>query len=97
MKPTRKLSRRSFLAAVAGGAVTANALGLIAPNAAQALQCSDDDRGSTSDPSGAGRKCRSGCSDSDSGAYGDPGGRGRRCAGNPVLSGPGLRFRAPGK
>jgi len=79
MKPTRKLNRRSFFAAVAGTVVATGAIGLVATDEAEALQGSDSDRGPNSDPPGRGRG--SSCSDSDSGRYGDPGGRGRRCGG----------------
>jgi hypothetical protein len=95
MKPTRRLSRRSFLAVVAGGAATAGAVGLIAPGRAEAMQCTDADTGSSSDPAGRGRNC-GGCSDSDSGPSGDPSGRGRRCGGNRVAPGQGINFQAPG-
>jgi hypothetical protein len=83
MKRTRKLSRRSFLATVAGGVAAAGAIGVIAPGRAGAFQCSDSDSGAGSDPGGRGRRCGygGGCSDSDSGSYADPHGRGRRCSG----------------
>jgi len=97
MKHTRKLSRRSFFATVAGGVATAGAVGVIAPGHAEAMQCTDSDRGSSSDTAGRGRNC-GGCSDSDSGANGDPSGRGRRCGGNRAAPGQGLDFRgAPGQ
>jgi hypothetical protein len=55
MKPTRKLSRRSFLAAVAGGAAVAGA--------AAAVQRSDNDTGPRADPPGRGT--RTGLTDRD--------------------------------
>jgi hypothetical protein len=85
MKPTRKLSRRSFLAAVAGTVAAAGAITVIATDAAEAQSgCTDSDSGSYSDQAGNGRNCggggggrRSGCTDSDSGRYSDPPGNGR--------------------
>jgi hypothetical protein len=78
MKPTRKLSRRSFLGRVAGGAIAGGAALTILGGEAQALQVSDSDSGPNADRSGQGRG-NPNCSDNDSGQYGDPGGRGRRC------------------
>jgi len=81
MHRIRKVSRRSFLATVAGGAA-AGPLLLVSDEAA-ALQsgCTDADplsRGG--DPGGRGRHCqgrpRTGCSDRDPS---DPGGSGRNC------------------
>jgi len=74
MKPTRKLSRRSFLATVAGTVAAAGAITIAATDAAQAQSgCTDSDSGPNSDPPGDGRSCgrgrRSGCTDSDSGSY----------------------------
>ena len=77
MKPTRKLSRRSFLAAVAGTVAAAGAMTVIATDAAEAFQVTDSDSGPNSDAPGRGRGnpgYRSGCTDSDSG---DPSGNGR--------------------
>jgi len=77
MKPTRKLSRRSFLGRVAGGALVSVAAVTVVADEAQAQSCTDRDTGRYSDPVGRGRRCRpSGCSDSDPS---DPVGRGRRC------------------
>jgi hypothetical protein len=85
MRRLRKVTRRSFLSSVAGGAA-AGALLTVSDNAA-ALQtgCTDTDpisRGG--DPGGRGRNCANrpatGCSDSDPS---DPGGRGRNCANRP--------------
>jgi hypothetical protein len=78
MKPTRKLSRRSFLGRVAGGAIVGGAALTVLTGPAEAMQASDSDSGPNADPSGRGRG-NPNCSDSDSGQYGDPGGRGRRC------------------
>ncbi|HEY0014088.1 MAG TPA: hypothetical protein VGB79_14700 [Allosphingosinicella sp.] len=57
MKPSRKLSRRSFLAAVAGSAVVA------AAGAAHAVRRSDNDTGPRADP--ANRGTRTGLTDQD--------------------------------
>lgn len=70
MKTRRKLSRRSFLSRVAGGAVLAG--GGMAGEVV-ALQVSDADTGPGADPAGRGRGPR-GTTDSDPG---DPVGRGR--------------------
>lgn len=75
MKPTRKLTRRSFLGRVAGGVVGGAAIvaaGL--PEAAEA-QVSDRDRGRNSDPVGRGY---TGYSDTDSGRGSDRPNHGRR-------------------
>jgi hypothetical protein len=82
MKPTRKLSRRSFLATVAGTVAAAGAITIVATDAAEAQSgCTDSDSGPNSDRPGNGRSCgggrRSGCTDSDSGSYSDPPGNGR--------------------
>jgi hypothetical protein len=81
MKTTRKLNRRSFFFTVAGTVAAATTVGLIAPTEAEALQCTDSDTGSYSDPAGGGRRCgsrrRSGCTDRDTGRYSDPAGNGR--------------------
>ena len=59
-RPVRKLNRRSFLSRVAGGAVTAGALGLVGGYAARAQTgpytgVTDNDSGSYADSSGHGR------------------------------------------
>jgi hypothetical protein len=82
MKPTRKLSRRSFLATVAGTVAAAGAITVLATDPAEAQSgCTDSDSGPNSDPAGDGRSCgrrgRSGCTDSDTGRYSDPAGDGR--------------------
>jgi hypothetical protein len=67
MKPTRKLSRRSFLAQVAGGVAGVGALAVIGADPARAATqsgCSDSDSGAYGDPAGNGRRCGSG-TDSD--------------------------------
>jgi hypothetical protein len=87
MKPTRKLSRRSFFAAVAGGVATASLIGVVGTEEAQAQSgCSDSDSGRYGDPGGNGRRCRSGygrrrtgCTDRDTGRGSDGVGYGRRC------------------
>ena len=81
MKPTRKLTRRSFLGRVAGGVVGGAALIAAGTPAAEALQVSDRDTGSNSDPVGRGR---TGVTDNDSGSNSDRpnhGRRGRRSSG----------------
>src|ERR1700710_1826254 len=75
MKPTRKLSRRSFLGRVAGGAIAGGAALTVLGGRAEA-QVTDGDRGPNADPAGRGR----GVSDSDSGPNADPAGRGRGSA-----------------
>jgi hypothetical protein len=86
MNPTRKVSRRSFLAAVAGTAALAAAITVVPADEAEAQSgCTDSDSGSYADQAGNGRRCgrprrrayRSGCTDSDSGRYSDPAGNGR--------------------
>ena len=97
MKPTRKLSRRSFLAAVAGGTAA------VAAGAAYAAGRSDNDTGPRADPPGRGT--RTGLTDQDGtdrpgrgtltgvtdGDSADRPGRGRRCndadPGDPNLKG----------
>ena len=69
MSERRKLSRRSFLASVAGAAAAGGALALVAGEA-KALQVTDRD---PSDPAGRGR----GITDRDAGPRADPAGRGR--------------------
>jgi hypothetical protein len=74
MKPTHKLSRRSFFLTVGGGVAAVGALGVIAPDPAEAFQCTDSDSGRYSDPAGRGRRCgrrRTGCTDSDAGGGSD--------------------------
>jgi hypothetical protein len=83
MKPTRKLSRRSFLGRVAGGAlVSAAAITVVTDEASAQSGCSDSDSGRYGDPGGNGRRCRrrTGCSDRDPS---DPVNFGRRCGGRP--------------
>lgn len=76
MRKLRKISRRSFLSTVAGGALS-GALLAVSDHARAAQGCSDSD---PSDPIGRGRRCtyrpRTGCSDRDPT---DPGGAGVRC------------------
>ncbi len=80
MKPTRTVSRRSFLATVAGSAVTGGAL-LAVHGEARAGQVTDRDPG---DPVGHGRGGGSGVTDSDPS---DPVGRGRGGSGGGTRSG----------
>ena len=75
MKTTRKLSRRSFLGRVAGGAIVGGAALTVLGERAQALQVSDSDSGPNADPPGRGR---TGVTDSDSGSNSDRPGHGRR-------------------
>jgi hypothetical protein len=70
VKPTRKISRRSFLTRVAGGAVAGGAAMTVLGGRAEALQ-TDGDPG---DPVGRGR---TGVTDSDSGSHADRAGYGR--------------------
>jgi len=79
MKTTRKLSRRSFLTRVAGGAVAGGGALIVLGGTAQALQVTDSDSGANSDPPNRGRgnvRIR-GCTDSDQGNNSDPAGSGR--------------------
>jgi hypothetical protein len=83
MKPTRKLSRRSFLTRVAGGAIVGGGA-MIALSGSAHAQATDGDSGANADPAGRGRggagnRIR-GCTDADSGANADPpsAGRGNR-------------------
>ncbi len=97
MKPLPKVSRRSFLATVAGAPLGVAFVGASVGDAQAQPSCTDRDpappRG---DPGGRGRNCQNqpaptppstGCSDSDSGSGADPGGRGRRCSAQPPVSG----------
>ncbi len=90
MKPVRKLSRRSFLTRVAGGAVIAGGAIATLGGTAQALQVTDSDSGATADPPGRGRGNRRirGCTDGDSGATADPAGNGRGTRTTDADSGP---------
>lgn len=73
MKPTRKLSRRSFLRRVGGGAVGAGSFLALTGCATTGYTDSDP-----FDPIGGGRGGRwGGVTDADTGAYADPPGRGR--------------------
>lgn len=74
MKPTRRLSRRSFLGRVAGGAVIGGAALTVLGSPAQALQVTDTDEGQGSDPPGRGRGA---LTDGDRGPRADQAGRGR--------------------
>jgi hypothetical protein len=80
MKPTRKLSRRSFLTRVAGGAIVGGGAMIALTGGAQA-QVTDGDAGANADPAGRGRGGANrrirGCTDADSGANADPPGAGR--------------------
>ena len=69
MKSTRKLSRRSFLTRVAGGAVAAGGAMIMLSGEAQA-QVTDSDSGPRADAAGRGRGNNHirGCTDNDSGS-----------------------------
>jgi len=79
MKSTRKLSRRSFLTRVAGGAIVGGGAMIALTGGAQAFQTTDSDSGATADPPnrGRGRRPIPGCTDGDSGATADRPGNGR--------------------
>lgn len=81
MKPTRKLSRRSFLTRVAGGAILTGGAMVALTGGAQAYQVTDSDSGANADPPGRGRGGANrrirGCTDGDAGATADPAGNGR--------------------
>jgi hypothetical protein len=64
MKTVRRLSRRSFLGRVVGGAAVGGSALLVLGGTAEAYQVTDNDSGPNSDPPGRGRG-RSGLSDSD--------------------------------
>src|SRR5206468_6114706 len=74
MKVTRKLSRRSFLGRVAGGAIAGGAALTVLGGRAEAIQVSDSDSGPNADQPGHGR---TGVTDSDSGPNSDRPGHGR--------------------
>jgi hypothetical protein len=104
MKTTRTLNRRSFFFTVAGTVAAATTVGLIAPTEAEAMQCTDSDTGSYSDPAGSGRRCgggrrraRSGCTDRDSGRGADGVGYGRRCGNGGVRRRSGCTDRDSGR
>ena len=87
MKKLRKISRRSFLGTVAGGAVGIGAIAVVGTEGATAATVLDPARASDSDPSDPARQNDSdpvnrntrGCTDNDRGRRADPPGRGRRC------------------
>ena len=73
MKPTRRVSRRSFLRSVAGGG--AGAISLVGLTGCATTGYTDSD---PYDPIGGGRRGPGyGVTDADTGAYADPPGRGR--------------------
>src|SRR5580765_660382 len=85
MKPTRKVSRRSFMARIMGGVAAGGALGIIGGEA-RAWQppytgITDNDTGSNSDNTGYGRGGNRAVSDNDSGPDADPAGHGRNTRG----------------
>ncbi len=73
MKPTRKVSRRSFMGTVAGGLAGSGALAIKSGTAN--AQVTDSDSGPNSDQAGRGRG--NGVTDSDSGPNSDQAGAGR--------------------
>jgi hypothetical protein len=81
MKPVRRLSRRSFLTRVAGGAIAGGGALMVLGGTASAYQVTDADSGATSDPPGRGRGGANrrirGCTDGDAGSNADPAGAGR--------------------
>jgi hypothetical protein len=91
MKNLRKLSRRSFMSRVVGGAVVGGGAMMALGGRASALQVTDNDTGPNSDPAnrtgltdrdpsdpaGNAPVRRRACSDNDSGSNSDPAGRGR--------------------
>ena len=79
MKSVRKLSRRSFLTRVAGGAIAGGGALVVLAGSAEALQVTDRDQGPNADPPGRGRGSNRirGCTDNDRGANADPAGNGR--------------------
>src|SRR3954470_13444867 len=98
MKAMRRLSRRSFLGRVAGGAIAGGAA-LVLPGGTAEAQVTDTDRGPNADAPGRGRgatdsdsggsagpagRGRGGTSDSDSGPNADPAGRGRGSRGSGI-------------
>ena len=78
MKSMRKLSRRSFLTRVAGGAVAAGGAMVMLSGRAEA-QVTDSDQGPHADGAGHGRGNNHirGCTDSDQGPNADQAGNGR--------------------
>jgi len=80
MKTDRKLSRRSFLGRVVGGAVAGGGALVVLSGSAEAVQVSDSDQGPNSDPPGRGR---TGVTDSDSGPNSDRPGHGRSRSARP--------------
>ena len=72
MKPTRTVSRRSFLRKVAGGGA-----GLISVTALTGCATTGYTDSDPFDPIGGGRWGGGGITDADTGAYADPPGRGR--------------------
>ena len=78
MKSSRKLSRRSFLTRVAGGAVAAGGAMVMLSGEAKA-QVTDSDTGPHADGVGHGRGNNHirGCTDNDQGSNADPAGNGR--------------------
>ena len=78
MKSSRKLSRRSFLTRVAGGAVAAGGAMVMLTGRAEA-QVTDNDSGPHADGAGHGRGSNHirGCTDNDRGSNADQAGNGR--------------------
>lgn len=80
MKTNRKLSRRSFIGRVVGGAVAGGGALVVLSGSAEAFQVTDSDSGANSDPAGRGR---TGVTDSDSGPNSDRPGHGRSRSARP--------------
>jgi hypothetical protein len=74
MKPTRRVSRRSFLVRVAGGALAGGAALTVLGGEAGAQGVTDSDTGPAADPRGRGRGA---LTDTDSGPSSDQPGKGR--------------------
>ena len=94
MKPTRRVSRRSFLMRVAGGALIGGAaLTVLGGEAGAAQGVTDTDSGPSADPRGRGRGA---LTDTDSGPQADqPGRAGVRAAPAARPGPPGHRRRQP--
>jgi hypothetical protein len=90
MKSNRKLSRRSFLTRVAGGAVATGGALVLLSGKAEAQGVTDSDSGPHADGAGRGRGSNHirGCTDNDTGSNADPAGNGRGNRTSDADSGP---------